>query len=313
MLYQQINNEALDEDRRADLEVIRRLKKNYIENKEASKPRRRLDPVMKNAFRKELGLFEKYVYKTEAFLETTGVFGRPIDIQNASKLLSDIVITYNSLVSFLGKINFNQLDEDDKNFIKNKITGNLAPLRRILAVLTEKVPDFVLLPLANIESDINLKNYKIQSFTDEPELEFRANQRRLQNLRQEQDDRERGVQDDEELFEQPNFRTLRQAIEDYAAVNPDEPLDGQRAFEDISSAFNQPITDREYMDALATIRARTRPARRARRVALAQQDIEGLEGVRRRASERLDNFRRARMARQLEGADDEFQPEEEDD
>lgn len=309
MLYQQINNEALDEDRRADLEVIRRLKKNYIENKEAAKPRRRLDQVMKNAFRKELALFEKYVYKTEALLETIGVFGRGVNIQDATLVLSDIVITYNSLVSFLGKINFNQLDEDDKNFIKNKITGNLAPLNRIIAALYEKVPDFVLLPITNIVSDIELKNYKLQSFTDEPEREFRENQRRLQNLRQAQDDRERGVQDDEELFEQPNFITLRQAIEDYAAVNPGEPLDGQRAFEDISSAFIQPITDREYMDALATIRARTRPARRARRVALAQQE---LEGVRRRALERTD-ARRARMARQLEGADDEFQPEEEDD
>ena len=309
MLYQQINNEALDEDRRADLEVIRRLKKNYIENKEAAKPRRRLDQVMKNAFRKELALFEKYVYKTEALLETIGVFGRGVNIQDATLVLSDIVITYNSLVSFLGKINFNQLDEDDKNFIKNKITGNLAPLNRIIAALYEKVPDFVLLPITNIASDIELKNYKLQSFTDEPEREFRENQRRLQNLRQAQDDRERGVQDDEELFEQPNFRTLREAIEDYAAVNPGEPLDGQRAFEDISSAFIQPITDMEYMDALATIRARTRPARRARRVALAQQE---LEGVRRRALERT-NARRARMARQLEGADDEFEPEEEDD
>jgi hypothetical protein len=103
MLYQQINNEALDEDRRADLEVIRRLKKNYIENKEAVKPRRRLDQVMKNAFRKELALFEKYIYKAEALLETIGVFGRGVDIQDATLVLSDIVITYNSLVSFLGK------------------------------------------------------------------------------------------------------------------------------------------------------------------------------------------------------------------
>ena len=293
MLYQQINNEALDEDRRADLEVIRRLKKNYTENKEAVKPRRRLDPVMKNAFRKELTLFEKYIYKTEAFLETIGVFGRTIDIQEATLLLSDIVITYNSLVSFLGKINFNQLDEDDKNFIKNKITGNLAPLNRIISAFTERVPDFVLLPITNIASDIELKNYKIQSFTDEPELEFRANQRRLQNLRQEQEDRNSREQDDTELF-RPDINMIKNAIEDYAAVNPGEPLDGQRAFDDVSLKFTQGIPERDYMEALARIRPRTRRARRARRVALAQQDID-------------------RYQRQLEGADDEFEPEEEED
>jgi hypothetical protein len=155
------------------------------------------------------------------------------------------------------------------------------------------VPDFVLLPITNIASDIELKTYKIQSFTDEPELEFRTNQRRLQNIRQEQDDRERGVQDDNELFE-PDINMIRNAIEDYAAVNPGEPLDGQRAFDDVSLGFPQGIRERDYMEALATIRPRNRRARRARRVAIAQQDVD-------------------RFQRQLEGADDEFEPEEEDD
>lgn len=273
MLFQQINNEALDEDRQADLEVVRRLKKNYTENKEAVRPRRRLDPVQKNAFLKELGLFEKYVYKTEAFLETVMQFGTPVDPRESSKLLGDIVVTYNNLVAFLGKIGYGDMDAADKTFIKNKINGNIEPIKRIIVQLNERAPDFVLLPISNILSDMELSNYRIQSFTDDPQLETMRKQNRIANLIQEQEDAARPVQDDDELF---GFdRTaLRRAMEDYARVNPGERLDTQRAFDDISSAFARRPTAEEYMDVLARIRPRNQQARRARQAARAQQDID---------------------------------------
>jgi hypothetical protein len=273
MLFQQINNEALDEDRKADLEVIRRLKKNYEENKEAVKQRRTLDQVQKNAFIKELSLFEKYIYKTEAFLETTGKIIGTFSKREAAKLLSDVVITYNALISFLGKIGYSDLEQIDKTFIKNKINGNLPAVERIIAQLYEKVPDFVLLPISNIADDMKLSNYRIQSFTDEPELEFMRDQKRRFELLQEQDDRNRPVQDDDELFEF-DAAALRRAIQDYATVNPNVRLDTQEAFEDVSSAFTIPPTERQYMDALAQLRPRNRAQRQARNVAIAQQEVD---------------------------------------
>jgi hypothetical protein len=309
MLYQQINNEALDEDRKADLEVIRRLKKNYEENKQAVQQRRRLDPIQKNAFLKELALFEKYIFKTEAFLETTGVFGVRIDQREASKLISDIVITYNNLIAFLGKIGYKDMEEDDKNFIKNKIKGNLAAIMRITAGLYERVPDFVILPINNIASDMRLGNYRIQAFTNDPKLEFRRDQARRAQLQREEDERNREVQDDAELFgdeegeegdedeesagegRPPVKTTLREAIEDYALVNPNERLDTQRAYDDISMSLIRQPNERQYMRALSRIRPTTNTARRAREVARAQRQV--------------DRFAR-RQVKNIEGAEDEF-------
>ena len=68
-LYRNINNEALDNDREADREVLRRLKKNYIDNKEAIKPSIVLDTIQRNVVKKYFNLFERQIYKLIGYIE----------------------------------------------------------------------------------------------------------------------------------------------------------------------------------------------------------------------------------------------------
>ena len=171
-LYQSINNEALDEDRNADRVVLERLKKNYLDNTEKIQPNSTFDGVRKTVFKQNISLFEKYIYKLFGYIASRNVYkyqGQPFELNlgEVSTILADIVIAYNVIVVYLKKIKYNNLMQNDKQYIDKVLSGYVPLLNKIETDLEKIIPDNLLLPISNIKNDILLKNYSIVPYLGE--------------------------------------------------------------------------------------------------------------------------------------------------
>lgn len=164
MLYQQINNEALDEDRKADLEVIRRLKKNYIENKEKLKEEIQLDSIQKNTLKKNLSAFERQLYKIIGYIEGKRETGGQVDTAEITELISNVIISFNNLCLYIQSLSYNRLTEPDKQYIARQFNSFIASIQLSIEILKPFVEDVILSPLSEMIDKIKLRIYEPISF-----------------------------------------------------------------------------------------------------------------------------------------------------
>jgi len=184
-LYQSITNEALNEDRAADREVVERLKRNYLDNKEKIRPNNSLDGVRRSVFKQNISLMQKYIFKAFGYITSRNVYltrNAPADLNlgDLSTILADIVITYNNLTTFLKQINYDRLFDADKQYIDNQMKSFIPSLESLEFDLKAIVPDEYLLPISNIKNDILLKNYAPVSYFGPDSAITRATRRRRQ-------------------------------------------------------------------------------------------------------------------------------------
>lgn len=164
MLFQQINNEALDEDRKADLEVVRRLKKNYIENKEKVKEEIQLDSIQKNTLKKNLSAFERQLYKIIGYIEGKRETGGKVDTADITELISNVIISFNNLCLYIQSLSYNRLTEPDKQFIARQFNTFVASIELSIETLKPFVEDVILSPLSEMIDKIKLRIYEPISF-----------------------------------------------------------------------------------------------------------------------------------------------------
>ena len=163
-LYQQINNEALDEDRKADLEVVRRLKQNYIENKEKVKEEIQLDSIQKNTLKKNFSAFERQLYKIIGYVESKRETGAKIDTAEITELISNVIISFNNLALYIQSLSYNRLTEADKQYIARQFSSLIASINLGIEILKPFVDDVILSPLSEMIDKIKLRIYEPISF-----------------------------------------------------------------------------------------------------------------------------------------------------
>lgn len=164
MLYQQINNEALDEDRKADLEVIRRLKKNYIENTEKVKEEIQLDSIQKNTLKKNLSAFERQLYKIIGYIEGKRETGGKVDTTEITELISNVILSFNNLCLYIQSLSYNRLTDPDKQYIDRQLNTFIASIELGIETLKPFVEDVILSPLSEMIDKIKLRIYEPISF-----------------------------------------------------------------------------------------------------------------------------------------------------
>lgn len=164
MLFQQINNEALDEDRKADLEVVRRLKKNYIENREKVKEEIQLDSIQKNTLKKNLSAFERQLYKIIGYVEGKRETGGKVDTAEITELISNVIISFNNLCLYIQSLSYNRLTDPDKQYIARQFNSFIASIKLSINTLKPFVEDVILSPLSEMVDKIELRIYEPISF-----------------------------------------------------------------------------------------------------------------------------------------------------
>ena len=189
MLYQQINNEALDEDRRADLEVVRRLKQNYIDNKDKVREEIQLSSIQKNTLKKNLSAFERQLYKIIGYVEGKRETGGKIDVSEITDLIGNTILSFNSLALYIQSLSYNRLTEPDKQYIARQFSAFIASIKLSIEILKPLVDDVILSPLSEMIDKIKLRIYEPISFgvstiaTELPK-QGRFRRRREENERQ---------------------------------------------------------------------------------------------------------------------------------
>jgi len=182
-LYQVINNEALDEDLRANREVVRRLKKNYLDNTEQIKPNIILDSIQKNILARNFAIYERQLFKLTGYLEQQDISaGGVISQAEVADQISKIVLAYNNLIIFINSLDPNKLFAGDKQNINKKFSDSLALLNIVKNRLISKVDDQMLAPISKIIDNISINNYSAVSYGLEDiakELDRKSQNRQL--------------------------------------------------------------------------------------------------------------------------------------
>jgi hypothetical protein len=148
-LFKQINNEALDEDRKAQLQVIERLKKQVaLFNQPYKVPVELSDSVLNNIQRYIINFDDNLnktlndVYRKGELKEDTG----------------DLVLNYNLLANYLDKVNFNLANINDKRNVFDILDEITPKLGKVLNVI--KVRDYTDVDL--VEKILN--NFKNRTY-----------------------------------------------------------------------------------------------------------------------------------------------------
>jgi hypothetical protein len=163
-LYQVLNNEAADEDNKINREVLARLKKNYIDNKEQAKPNLLLDGVQKSVLKKNFSNFDRQLYNLIGYVEQKRLSNRAFNIKDLTELISNIIQSFNTLVIFIGTVNYEKLFQSDKTFIDNKMLEYLPIINLIEEQLKDEIDNTLLLPISSIKDNIKFKLYNIVSY-----------------------------------------------------------------------------------------------------------------------------------------------------
>lgn len=184
-LYQQINNEALDEDLAIQRSVLERLKASVKDNKEKIKPLITLDSIQKNILSRNFAIYERQLYKLVAYLEQQDIAaGGVINQAEVADQISKIVLSYNSLIIFINSLNPDTISSSDKQNINKKFSDSISVLNIIKNKLINKVDDQMLAPISKIIDNITLNNYAAVSYGLEDiakEIERKSSQRKLAN------------------------------------------------------------------------------------------------------------------------------------
>lgn len=160
-LYINLINESLEDDRKADLEVLARLKRNYIDNRENAKPQVTLDTIQINLIKKNFNIFERQIYKLLGYIEQRKISqDKYYDIGEVADLVSNIILSYNGIVAYLQNVGYNKLFQGDKQFIDKRFAEYIASLKLVQFRLEKEIDPSILAPLSDIIDNIQLKNYK---------------------------------------------------------------------------------------------------------------------------------------------------------
>jgi hypothetical protein len=132
-LYKTLINESLDEDQKANREVVSRLKKNIKDNKDALQSnlditKQQLSVVerLTNLLQKEINTivveFEKEYYRGADE-------GEEVDIGGYTGNLADMTMKYNNIVTFLKGINYNKLSRGSRSEVLSIVQRVLPSLK----------------------------------------------------------------------------------------------------------------------------------------------------------------------------------------
>lgn len=197
-LYKELNNEALEDDRKADLEVLRRLKQNYLDNKEKIKPVIPLDKQMILIFKKLYGDIVYEISTTLTELEKDTLKDEEIDAGEYNVNVGDIVSDYNRIVLYLSKMGYNKLLKSEKNMIDDNMNKLVNPLNIIATYLNndeEKVIPRITGPLVEIIRQINNKLYQ--------PVNLDISERPIVVKKEEEEEEEEPEEEEEEEEEEP--------------------------------------------------------------------------------------------------------------
>jgi|LakMenE18May11ns_1017448.scaffolds.fasta_scaffold9851195_2 hypothetical protein len=257
-LFKVINNEALDEDRMASRIVRNRIIDNNKDNIEKTKPNVKFDSVMRNTFRQNVALMEKYIYKLFGYIASRNVYKykdtpTELNLGDLTAILSDIIITYNNISMYLKKINYAKLMPNDKQLIDNTLQGFVPLLAQMEDNLQILVPDSLLLPISNMKNDILLKNYGIVSYlsTGDAKLDAQISKQYRGILRKRKNigapftkkdlEAEEGEEEEEEPDEEDLERLLR--LDGEEEEDPEEERRRLEEEERLRLFGNDPIPD----------------------------------------------------------------------
>lgn len=128
-LFRQINNEALDEDKRIQRQVIERLKKQVeLFNQPFKKPVELSDITLNN--------IQRYIINFDDTLNKSlnDVYKKGDDKEDTG----DLILNYNLLANYLDKINFNLANVNDKRDIFELLDELMPKISKVLSVIKLK-------------------------------------------------------------------------------------------------------------------------------------------------------------------------------
>jgi len=126
-LYKNLINEALEEDQRANREVVERLQKNYVDNKEKMKEGNDISSYQLSIVQRLMNLLAKEV-NTSIIMIQNDLDKNEMSFELIEYVgnISDITLKYNNLAIFLKNINYNKLSKGSQIKI-NQITSKILP------------------------------------------------------------------------------------------------------------------------------------------------------------------------------------------
>jgi hypothetical protein len=135
-LYRNLINEALEEDQRANREVVERLKKNYLDNKEKLQEGNDISSYQLSIVQRLVNLIAREVNTAILMIQNDianedGQF----NLMDYIGRFGDITIRYNNLAIYLKNINYNRLNKGSQtkiNAIANKLSSSLLTLENFL-------------------------------------------------------------------------------------------------------------------------------------------------------------------------------------
>jgi len=172
-LYQNLINESLDEDLAINREVVKRLKKNFLDNKEKIQANVEVDDTVKNVLQRYFSVFERDLFVIIGNLEKA----------NTSSIIEDVahvVKSYNDVCIYLLKMMYKSMSNNDRNAIQEKFTSYLASVNLIEEALKKIVSDENIIPIQQIKINITHKNYQPVGFGLEAYVQGQEPRRRIE-------------------------------------------------------------------------------------------------------------------------------------
>jgi hypothetical protein len=125
-LYKNLINEALEEDQRANREVVERLRKNYVDNKEKMKEGNEISSYQLSIVQRLMNLLAKEVNTIIISIQDDLDKSQGFDLIEYVGNVSDTTLKYNNLSIYLKNINYNKLSKGSQSRIK-QITNQILP------------------------------------------------------------------------------------------------------------------------------------------------------------------------------------------
>lgn len=163
-LYSNLINESLEEDNKANREVVERLRKNFIDRAEQARPEISFDKQAILVFKRYLNNFSYVVFSLLNRLETDS--SRDIEIEpiEYTPFIQEVVLEFNRLILFINKMGYNNVTPKDKAYIEAQLTKFINPLDVIITKLNEneeKIDPTVVSPILEIKQELSNKIYDV--------------------------------------------------------------------------------------------------------------------------------------------------------
>lgn len=169
-LYKNLINEALEEDRKADREVLERLKKNYMDNKEKLEGELQLNPTQERVLKRLVSLMLRDMNVMISMVSNDWQSDEVPELSDYIGRIADIVSKYNNISVYIGSIGYNKLNNGSKSVINSAVDKVLQSLQSLIYYLDPEAGlfygaseelDLLRANLEQVYNEIQFRNYKL--------------------------------------------------------------------------------------------------------------------------------------------------------